>query len=251
MAVVLESQPTSAMQPRAVLCGSFRRDGVGLRGALAQLKACGCEVLSPRSIDFVAEIDGFVLTEDELDDDPWVIETRHIAAVRAADFLWLHAPDGYIGPSAALEVGIAHSLDIPVWADTAPVDHTIAQFVRVTTSPVEAVAASMSAGSHTPAAPLRDLQSYYERMANERGFDRESPQDTMLLLTEEVGELARAIRKTVGIARAGGDDADPASELADVQLYLLHLANTVGIDLAAAVHAKERLNQQRYSRVAA
>ena len=73
----------------------------------------------------------------------------------------------------------------------------------------------------------------------------------MLLLTEEVGELARAIRKRVGLARSGGSASDPAAELADVQLYVLHLANVIGVDLADAVAAKEQVNHARYGKQAA
>ena len=36
-------------------------------------------------------------------------------------------------------------------------------------------------------------------------------------------------------------------ELADVQLYLLHLANVMGLDLANAVTDKERKNAERFA----
>jgi NTP pyrophosphatase (non-canonical NTP hydrolase) len=47
---------------------------------------------------------------------------------------------------------------------------------------------------------------------------------------EEVGELASALR--------GGSDAERAAEFADVLAWLATLANTVGVDLEAAVQAK-------------
>lgn len=240
----------SSLWPTAVLCGSFRRDRHGLVAAYEALSQAECRVLSPLSLDFVDEVDGFVLAGGDQDEPIAAIEERHLRAIRGSDFVWLHCPDGYVGASAALEIGVAHSLDVPVFAAEAPSDVTISQFVSVVDGPAVPAAAARRT-VRTPAGPLRDLQDYYGRMADARGFTRESPQDTMLLLTEEVGELARAIRKTVGIARAGEGEADPASELADVQLYLLHLANIVGIDLAAAVHSKERLNHQRYPRIVA
>ena len=69
----------------------------------------------------------------------------------------------------------------------------------------------------------------------------------MLLLTEEMGELARAIRKIQGLKRDGGyDDVGLLDELADVQIYLAHLANTLDADLGYAVSQKEHRNQQRF-----
>jgi NTP pyrophosphatase (non-canonical NTP hydrolase) len=68
----------------------------------------------------------------------------------------------------------------------------------------------------------------------------------MLLLTEEMGELARALRKSAGIQRdQGWEGQDVAEELADVQLYLVHLANISGIELADAVTNKELINAER------
>ena len=42
------------------------------------------------------------------------------------------------------------------------------------------------------------------------------------------------------------DDEDPVAELADVALYVVHLANVLGIDLGAAVSAKEQANAKRF-----
>jgi NTP pyrophosphatase (non-canonical NTP hydrolase) len=231
--------------PRAVLCGSFRRGIVDLRAAFDELRDAGCLVLSPASIDFVDEVEGFVLTERELGQKPAGIEAKHIDALRRADFVWLHLPEGYVGPSAALELGVAHSLDIPVFASSRPNDATIATFVRVVAGPADAVALSASR-PRIPAGSLRDLQTYYARMASHRGFDSESPQDALLLLIEEVGELARAIRRRVSLRRAAKTSEDAAEELADIQLYVLHLANVIGIDLADAVLEKEQTNHARY-----
>jgi NTP pyrophosphatase (non-canonical NTP hydrolase) len=53
---------------------------------------------------------------------------------------------------------------------------------------------------------------------------------TFMWFMEEVGELASALR--------GGTDAERAAEFADVLAWLATLANTVGVDLEAAVQAK-------------
>ncbi len=69
------------------------------------------------------------------------------------------------------------------------------------------------------------------------------------MLLEEVGELARVVRKASGLAREGGfPEADIGEEIADIQLYLVHLANVLGVNLAEAVTRKELVNAERHSR---
>ena len=61
-----ESFEQFSRQPRAVLCGSYRRGIPSLIRAYEKLSAAGIRVLSPSGLDFVAEIDGFVLNQDEV-----------------------------------------------------------------------------------------------------------------------------------------------------------------------------------------
>jgi len=239
-------QSPGADAPHVVVCGSFRRAHDDLARDCQALEAAGCRLVSPLSVDFVTEIDGFVLAEHEIQREPRDVELDHLRALEGADFIWLHAPDGYVGTSAALELGVAHALGIPVFASHTPNDQVLQAFVRVA-SPSEASELAHASGPHTPSRPLQALQDYYDRIARKRGYDTESAQDTMLLLTEEVGELARAVRKRVGLSRAGAypnDDA-AAAELADVQLYVLHMANVLDVELGTAVSEKEQENATR------
>src|SRR3989344_6609536 len=93
---------------------------------------------------------------------------------------------------------------------------------------------------------LKELQEYFKAKAVERGFDKETPQDAMLLMTEELGELARAIRKHSGIKT---DDKERIyameEELADILIYTLHLSNILGLDLEKAFWKKEEENNKR------
>ncbi|OGE83866.1 MAG: hypothetical protein A3B23_01270 [Candidatus Colwellbacteria bacterium RIFCSPLOWO2_01_FULL_48_10] len=93
---------------------------------------------------------------------------------------------------------------------------------------------------------LADLQKYYKQKAEERGFGHESARDTLLLMTEELGELARAIRKHSGIKT---DDKERIyameEELADILIYTLHLSNILGLDLEKAFWKKEEENNKR------
>lgn len=95
----------------------------------------------------------------------------------------------------------------------------------------------------------RDLASYQkliEKLVVERGFDKETPSEVFTLLVEEVGELAKAMRK------ANGQKVDHAQrqhevgeEAADVFWLLIDLCNRLGIDLAEAFEQKELKNQKR------
>lgn len=239
----------SAFRRKAVLCGSYRRDHAGLRQAYENLSAA-FDVLSPRSLEFVDPGAEFVRTPRELGRSSAQIEKRHLEAMRTADFVWLHVADGYVGRSASMEVGFAHALGIPVLAAEAPNDEALAGLVTVVDGIDELDAAGLQQVDH-PGSGLGRLQTYYRTVAVRRGWDDESAWDTLLLLTEELGELARAIRKSDGLARhQASKDSDVAGELADVQLYLVHLANALDLDLSGAVTAKERINAQRFPEVA-
>ena len=93
---------------------------------------------------------------------------------------------------------------------------------------------------------LSELQEYYRGKAKERGFDKESARDTLLLMTEELGELAKAIRKHSGMPTNDKSKIYAIEEeLADIQIYLLHLSNTLGLNLEEAFWKKEDENNKR------
>jgi len=67
-------------------------------------------------------------------------------------------------------------------------------------------------------------------------------------MVEEVGELAREIRKRERLVRHGASTGSSESrELADIFLYVIHMANVLDIDLARVVQDKELINLQRAS----
>jgi NTP pyrophosphatase (non-canonical NTP hydrolase) len=203
--------------------------------------------LSPADLDFVAEREGFVFAAHEEGDEPWVIEQRHLDQILSADFVWFHGADGYVGKSGALELGFAHAHGVPIYGTTQPSEIGFRDMVAIVARPTDALD-RIHERNTAPSNSVPRLQQYYRHVAAERGYDQETLQDAMLLLTEEVGELARAIRKRVGLIREGGyDDGDAAGEeLADIQLYVVHLANLLGIDLADAVRVKETANTRRF-----
>lgn len=93
------------------------------------------------------------------------------------------------------------------------------------------------------------LAQYQERIAQlvaERGYDKETIPEVFTLLVEELGELAKAIRKANG-QKIGthSKEHEVAEELADVFWLTIDLANRLGVDLAAAFEHKEAINQTR------
>ncbi|HEY1348749.1 MAG TPA: MazG nucleotide pyrophosphohydrolase domain-containing protein [Ktedonobacteraceae bacterium] len=94
---------------------------------------------------------------------------------------------------------------------------------------------------------LGDLQHYLAAVCQERGWTRDSPSEKFLLFVEEVGELAKAMRKAAGLyqEQAKQNHFSLEEEFADVLSYLLDLANCFQVDLEQAFRAKEKVNQSR------
>jgi len=185
-----ESFELFSPQPVAVLCGSYQRGIPSLVQAYEKLSAAGMRVLSPAGLDFVAQIDGFVLNQDEVEIPTPAVEMLPLNCIRAADLVWLHAPDGYVGLNGALEIGFANAAGVPVYAEEVPSD--IALRSLVTVSPLDQVIAETSTGEKgNPRASLLPLQDYYSAIARGRAYEHKAPQDVMQLITEEIGDLAR------------------------------------------------------------
>lgn len=118
--------------PRAVLCGSYRRDRDGLFRVYDELVVTGCQVLSPRRMQF--DNAAFVRDTAEQGISSRAIEACHLSAICQADFVMLHAPDGYVGLSAAMEIGFATAQKCPVFSRTAPQDIALRGLVKVVPS---------------------------------------------------------------------------------------------------------------------
>lgn len=114
--------------PRVVLCGSFRRDQTGLLRAYRELLETNCQVLSPHSLDF--NDDTFARDPATLDMSARALEDYHLMSIRQADFIWLHAPNNYIGLSTAFEVGYAVAHNIPVYSSNLIDDPNLVNFIR-------------------------------------------------------------------------------------------------------------------------
>ena len=126
--------------PRAVLCGSYTRDREGLFRAYDELVVTGCQGLSPQRMQF--DDAPFVRDTAEQGTPPQVIEACHLSAICKADFVMIYAPDGYVGLSAAMEIGFATAQECPVFSRTAPQDIALRGLVKVVPSVYDALQAA-------------------------------------------------------------------------------------------------------------
>lgn len=124
---------------KVVICGTYRRDPVGLRRLFTELEACGIRILAPLSISFMSTKSAFVRASTDENLDIATLEALHLRAMREADFIWLYAPGGYVGLSGSFELGYATAKALPVVAFEAPLDETIRTQVKIVTSVFDAL----------------------------------------------------------------------------------------------------------------
>lgn len=89
---------------------------------------------------------------------------------------------------------------------------------------------------------IKYLQSYIKR----KDYHPELLKDYFLKLSEEVGELSRAMRK--GLKAPDGKEIKGTidEELWDVIYYTIAIANLYDVDLEEVIKIKEKMNQSRY-----
>ena len=96
---------------------------------------------------------------------------------------------------------------------------------------------------------LNEIQNYIKEVIKIRGFSEQKVQDKMLLLLEETGELAKAIRKTIPEASVDYERiknyTDIEVEVADVFIVLVSICNRLNINLYDAIIKKEEKNIKR------
>jgi hypothetical protein len=116
---------------KATVSGSFQRYMDQVRDAVYELTDLGILVQSPTDPRVVAQVEEFIfVASDHLRAIP-LVQGLHLAAIARSDFLWLVDPDGYVGLSAALEIGYAAANSVPVFSLCAPKDQTLCHFVSV------------------------------------------------------------------------------------------------------------------------
>ena len=87
---------------------------------------------------------------------------------------------------------------------------------------------------------------YLQNFIRQKDYAPELLKDYFLKLTEEVGELSRAMRK--GLKARNGEDIKGTidEELWDVIYYAIAIANLYDVDLEQVIKTKSEMNQTRY-----
>jgi len=94
-------------------------------------------------------------------------------------------------------------------------------------------------------ATITQAQKYIKDLCEHHGWHKNSSLEIFLLFTEEVGELAKAIRYHEQLQTEKNKDQDLEGEFADVLSYLMDLANYYDIDLDKALRDKQEANLDR------
>jgi len=123
----------------AAVSGSFHRHMDAIGAAVQELMALSVRVLSPADPRIVAQQGEFLFVASDRVRSVRLVQDRHLESIRAASFLWLVCPDGYVGQSASMEIGFAAAVGVPIFATQVPSDLTLRQYVKIVPTLVEAV----------------------------------------------------------------------------------------------------------------
>lgn len=96
---------------------------------------------------------------------------------------------------------------------------------------------------------LREVQAYIKAVNTVRGFEEQPIEERMLLLTEEIGELAKSIRKnatnmSTDVNKQYNYDSIE-SEVSDCLYVLASVCNRLNIDMFNSLKEKEKENIKR------
>src|ERR1700733_9866744 len=113
---------------KATVSGSFHRHMDAISAAVHELATRSVRVLSPSDPRVVAAQGEFLFVASDRVRSVRLVQDRHLESIRAANFLWLVCPDGYVGQSASMEIGFAAGAGIPIFCVQSPSDLTLREY---------------------------------------------------------------------------------------------------------------------------
>ena len=97
---------------------------------------------------------------------------------------------------------------------------------------------------------LKNIQQRLREFARERDWDQfHSPKNLSMALSVEVAELVEHFQwltEPQSSSAQAVDREEVATEIADIQIFLIMLADKLGVDIEQAVHAKIEANAIKY-----
>ena len=182
----------------ATVSGSFRRAMPNVQEAVHELTDMGVRVLSPADPRVVDAFGEFLFVASDRMRTIRLVQNRHLAAIAASDFLWLVAPEGYIGVSASMEIGYATAIGTPIFSTTPPSDLTLRQYVEVVPSIAAALRRLEGSADLAQPAILLDPDSGVERAHRHLEVLRKQLTGTPSLTDDEAARRnAAAVRSAV------------------------------------------------------
>jgi hypothetical protein len=138
------------MSAAVTVCGTFNLGLPAVTEAVESFQDAGLKVLSPADPTPVEIVDGFLYVASDRHRDPALVEAGHLRSIAQSRFVWLVAPDGYVGVMAALEIGFALACEVPVFTLDRVVDadiRTLVQRVPSVRAAVDRCRESLTTGS--------------------------------------------------------------------------------------------------------
>lgn len=93
----------------------------------------------------------------------------------------------------------------------------------------------------------RTTIKYLQNYIKAKDYNPELKKDYFIMLSEEVGELARALKKDVTLKDTDNIKGTIDEELWDIIYYVLAIANCYDIDLEEVIKIKEEINNKKYN----
>jgi len=182
----------------AAVSGSFHRHMSAITDAVHELAGLSVRVLSPADPRVVAQQGEFLFVASDPVRSVRLVQDRHLESIRAANFVWLICPDGYVGQSASMEIGYAAGAGVPIFAEHAPSDLTLREYVTVVPSLGEAVSIAGSRPRKTsPAGILIDPHASFEKV--HRTLDRI---EVALTCPSGIGDPVRQVHRDIASLHA-------------------------------------------------
>lgn len=98
---------------------------------------------------------------------------------------------------------------------------------------------------------LEEIKQYLRKFAEERDWEQfHSPKNLSMALSVEVAELVEHFQwltEAQSLELDAETKTKVTEEIADVQLYLVRLADRLNIDILDAVNNKTKANEQRFT----
>lgn len=183
--------------------GSFRRHLPAIQRAVETLVDLGWVVLSPADPRVAGSFGDFLFVRSDIRRSIKGVQNRHLEAIGRSDFLWLVCPDGYVGQSAAMEVGYAVAARVPVYSDGVPTDWTLRQYVTPAGTLTAALRAVVDEGASPVAAPPSLVLEPEAALAIVRGqvddIERRLLRDPAPTETDPIEDLVRGVRSIVKV----------------------------------------------------